>query len=249
MVEVSERKEKVSLQELEARPNFARPVLSLKQHLLDPKKSGIIAEFKKKSPSKGIINATAKPEEVTKGYELAGASACSVLTDVDFFGGSDEDLLAARAAINIPILRKDFIIDEYQIVEAKSLGADIILLIAANLEKDTVKRLAKFTKSLGMEVLLEVHNEEELKVVNDNIDVVGVNNRNLKDFKVDIQTSVDLATKIPSRFLKISESGISDVESIKMLKKHGYQGFLIGENFMKTEDPGGAMAEFVKGLK
>ncbi|HEY8401440.1 MAG TPA: indole-3-glycerol phosphate synthase TrpC [Cytophagaceae bacterium] len=248
--EVEERKQQKSIKELEASPNFGSASLSLKKFLTDPGKTGIIAEFKKKSPSKGIINDKVTVEEVVTGYEAAGASACSVLTDIEFFGGKDEDLERARKAVNIPLLRKDFIIDEYQIVEAKALGANIILLIAAALEKKTLKKLAEFAKSLGMEVLLEVHNEEELKEsVNQYVDVVGVNNRNLKNFEVDIKTSLDLVNKIPSQFLKISESGISDPASIRELRKAGFHGFLIGENFMKTENPGLAMKEFVQKIK
>jgi len=249
-IEVAERKSKHSVKELEASPFFTKTNLSLKKFLLDPERTGIIAEFKKKSPSKGIINANALPEVVTKQYEEAGASAVSVLTDSDFFGGSDEDLAKARKAINIPILRKDFIIDEYQIVEAKALGANVILLIAACLKTAEVKRFSEFTHSLGMEVLLEVHNEEELfENLYPSIDVVGVNNRNLKDFSVSIDTSIKLAELIPAHYLKISESGISDVAAIAKLRDQGFNGFLIGENFMRTEHPGEAMKKFVKEMK
>ncbi len=249
-VEVADRKSKRTLKELEASPLFSAANLSLKKFLLDPERTGIIAEFKKKSPSKGIINANALPEVVTKQYEEAGASAVSVLTDIDFFGGSDEDLARARKAINIPILRKDFIVDEYQIVEAKAMGANVILLIAACLPTEQVKQFSEFTHSLGMEVLLEVHNEEELFAnLYPSIDVVGVNNRNLKDFSVSIETSIRLAELIPAHYLKISESGISDVASITKLRDQGFNGFLIGENFMRTADPGEAMKKFVKEIK
>jgi indole-3-glycerol phosphate synthase len=245
--EVAERKKIMSVKELESSLLFSAPNISLKKFLLDSSKSGIIAEHKRKSPSKGIINDKLSVEEVVKGYEAAGASAVSVLTDGPSFGGSDEDLLRARKVIGLPILRKDFIVDEFQIVEAKSIGANIILLIAACLNPKEIERLAKFTRSLGMEVLLEVHNEAEL-IPNcfDSIDCIGVNNRNLKDFTVSVDLSRELATKIPDHCLKISESGIDAPETIADLKKYGYKGFLIGENFMKTSDPGASMKEFVE---
>ena len=228
-VEVAEAKAKLSFKDLEKQINPAAVNLSLKQHLMALNKSGIIAEFKKGSPSKGIINNTVKPEIVTKGYELAGASACSVLTDKDFFFGSEEDLKAARAAINIPILRKDFMIDEYQILEAKAWGANIILLIAACLTPAEVKQLATFAHSLDLEVLLEVHNQEELlSNLIDPVDVIGVNNRNLNTFEVSIDTSLQLAELIPTRYLKISESGLDAPEDMVTLGKAGYKGFLMG---------------------
>ncbi len=248
--EVAARKAQKSVRELEASPLFLTPNLSLRKHLLDESKSGIIAEHKRKSPSKGIINDRLTVDEVVKGYEQAGASAVSVLTDTPSFGGSDEDLLRARAAIGIPILRKDFIVDEYQILEARSIGANIILLIAACLPPAEIKSLAAFTKSLGMEVLLEVHDEEELNAnCFDSIDCVGVNNRNLKDFTVSVDLSRILAPKIPDQYLKISESGIDAPETILDLQSYGYKGFLIGENFMKTENPGASMNAFVEKLK
>jgi indole-3-glycerol phosphate synthase len=245
-VEVAERKRMKSVKDLESSVLFSAPNISLRKFLLDEAKSGIIAEHKRKSPSKGIINDRLTVEEIVKGYQAAGASAVSVLTDKPSFGGTDEDLLKARAAITIPILRKDFIVDEFQILEARSIGANIILLIAACLSSKEIERLANFTKSLGMEVLLEVHSEEEL-IPNcfDSIDCVGVNNRNLKDFTVSVELSKTLASKIPARYLKISESGIEAPETIIELQKHGYKGFLIGENFMKTNNPGAAMTEFV----
>jgi indole-3-glycerol phosphate synthase len=245
-VEVAEAKTKLSYEDLEKMIEPARQTISLKQHLLALNKTGIIAEFKKGSPSKGIINDKVKPEIVTQGYEAAGASACSVLTDKDFFFGAEADLKAARKAINIPILRKDFMVDEYQILEAKVWGADVILLIAACLTAEEVKRLATFAHSLGLEVLLEVHNKEELLAnLIDEVDVIGVNNRNLKTFEVSIQTSIDLAELIPSRYVKISESGLDSPEDLIKLGKSGFKGFLMGERFMKEADPGKAMAEFV----
>jgi len=246
--EVRSRKSAVGIAALEKRKLFSRPVLSLKKSLLDKSKTGIIAEFKRKSPSKGIINDKADVAEVTKGFADNGASCLSVLTDEFFFGGNDEDLIKARPN-EIPILRKDFIIDEYQIVEAKSLGADIILLIAACLSPAAVKKLAAFARGLGLEVLLELHGEEELEHVCDEMAVIGVNNRNLKTFDVDIERSLRMAEKIPLSKLKVAESGISSIENILLFKRHGFQGFLIGENFMKAPDPTIAFAEFVKQLK
>ena len=247
--EVASAKAKTSVKELEQALYFRRETYSLKDFLLDPSKTGIIAEFKRKSPSKGIINNQVSVEEVTIGYAAAGASALSVLTDRDFFMGHDDDLLAARKVNEIPVLRKDFMIDEYQIIEAKALGADIVLLIAACLTPQEILNFAKLAKSLGLSTLLEVHSQEELDgTLNPFLDVIGVNNRNLKDFTVSIDTSLALAKTIPPDFLKISESAISNPETIKLLKTVGFNGFLIGENFMKTQNPGQAMRDFVKEL-
>ncbi len=248
--EVEKAKSQTSYTELEESDFFHRECYSFKDFLLDPHRTGIIAEFKRKSPSKGIINDKVTVKKVTNGYAAAAASALSVLTDRDFFMGKKADLVAARKANTIPVLRKDFMIDEYQVIEAKSLGADIILLIAAILTPEEIQKLASLAKSLGLNVLLEVHNLEELeRSINPNLDAIGVNNRNLADFTVSVQTSYDLAPHIPAAFLKISESAISNPETIKQLKQAGFNGFLIGENFMKQEDPGLAMKEFVKGLR
>lgn len=248
--EVEQRKRMTPVSTLEKSPYFESAPLSMKKFLTSPDRTGIIAEFKRRSPSKGVINANARVEEVTQTYDQGGASAISVLTDIDFFGGADEDLLHAREVVNCPLLRKEFIIDEYQILEARSLGANIILLIAAVLKPEELKRLAEFTKSLQMEVLLEVHDEFELlDNCCDPVDAVGVNNRNLKDFSVTIETSVKLSEIIPKKYLKVSESGIHDAETILRLKEHGFDGFLIGENFMKQADPGKAFMEFSDRLK
>jgi indole-3-glycerol phosphate synthase len=246
--EVAERKAKVSVRELEMKGFYAKNTNSLKTSLLNPASTGIIAEFKRKSPSKGVINGLVTPADVTKQYVAAGAACLSVLTDFEFFGGSDQDFLDARIANpTIPMLRKDFMIDEYQIIEAKSLGADVILLIAANLSPARILTLGKLVKSLGMETLLEVHDEEELnRSVCQYIDVVGVNNRNLKNFSEEnVNASLALADKIPKEFIKISESCISKPGIIKELKTVGYRGFLIGETFMKTENPGETLANFI----
>lgn len=247
--EVAAAKSKVSVSQLEAAKFFKRDTYSFREFLLAPDRTGIIAEFKRKSPSKGIINDKVSVKEVTNAYAAAGASALSVLTDKDFFMGAQPDLIEARNANTIPVLRKDFMIDEYQVIEAKSLGADIILLIAAILTPAEIQTLASLAKSLGLNVLLEVHNLEELqRSINPNLDAIGVNNRNLADFTVSVDTSFQLAEHIPAEFLKISESAISNTETIKSLKQAGFNGFLIGENFMKEADPGAAIREFVKGL-
>ncbi|HRP57986.1 indole-3-glycerol phosphate synthase TrpC [Agriterribacter sp.] len=247
-VEVAQRKQQTPAAVLEQAEWFSKTPLSLRRFLLDESKTGIIAEFKRKSPSKGWINADADPAVVTTAYTQHGASGLSVLTDESFFGGSLDDLKKARIS-NIPVLRKDFIIDAYQVVEAKAVGADVILLIAANLTPAQVKTLASTAKNLGLEVLLEIHSKEELEHICDEVDIVGVNNRNLKTFEVSIETSVYLGNLIPADKIKISESGISDVKTIKELKEHDYKGFLIGENFMKAPDPAIAFAAFVEQLK
>ncbi|GAC1486166.1 MAG: indole-3-glycerol phosphate synthase TrpC [Flavisolibacter sp.] len=216
--------------------------------MLDKDKTGIIAEFKRKSPSKGIINENADLLKVTSAYKQMGASGISVLTDESFFGGSLKDLALAVSS-DLPVLRKDFIVDSYQLVEAKAYGASVILLIAACLTTEKVKELAIFAKDLGLEVLLEIHNEAELDHICEAVDLVGVNNRDLKTFKVDINISLDLIKKIPVSKIAITESGISGVDKILILKKAGYTGFLIGENFMKHADPAIAFADFVQELK
>lgn len=247
-IEVEENRMRVPVKDLERSPLFKRDVLSMKKTLTDAGSTGIIAEFKRQSPSKGLINGTADVSKVTSAYALHGAAALSVLTDNKFFGGSNADISSARMN-NIPILRKDFIIDEYQLTEARSIGADVILLIAACLSVSEVKRLASFAKELQLEVLLEIHNEEELGHICDECDIVGVNNRDLKDFTVDIERSIELSGKIPSRKLKISESGITGAATIHKLRSSGFKGFLIGENFMKQDDPAVAFASFINQLK
>lgn len=247
--EVATAKKKTSYTQLEEADPFSRETYSFRDFLLAPDRTGIIAEFKRKSPSKGIINDKVKVATVTNAYAEAGASALSVLTDRQFFMGKKADLVKARQVNTIPVLRKDFMIDEYQVIEAKALGADIILLIAAILTPAEIQSLASLAKSIGLNVLLEVHNMEELqRSINPNLDAIGVNNRNLADFTVSVDTSFQLGEHIPPEFLKISESAISNTDVIKDLKKAGFNGFLIGENFMKQADPGTAMREFVKGL-
>ncbi|MEJ2005347.1 MAG: indole-3-glycerol phosphate synthase TrpC [Cyclobacteriaceae bacterium] len=248
--EVQERKSLYSTKLLEQSIYFESRTVSLKQYLLREDKSGIIAEIKRKSPSKGTLNKNVSVEKISIGYMQAGASALSVLTDSSFFGGSSEDLKTARKYNFCPILRKDFIIDPYQIVEAKSIGADAILLIAAALEENSIRELAAFAKSLGMETLLEVHNEPELqKGLNEHIDLVGVNNRDLSTFEVSLNTSRKLAEQIPAEFVKVSESGITGPEDVISLREHGFQGFLIGERFMTHGRPEKACAEFIEDLR
>lgn len=247
--DVKERQSVVPERALEHRTHFSRPVLSLTDYVRRRDKSGIIAEFKRQSPSKGVINGSASLERITRGYVNAGASALSVLTDQQFFGGSDEDLLLARKYNECPILRKDFTIDKYQILEAKSLGADAILLIAAVLTPAESKAFTAFAHGLGLEVLLEVHNEEELmQNLNAGADLIGVNNRDLKTFTVSTEVSKRLAALIPSGVVKVSESGISSPETILDLKNYGFEGFLIGENFMKHTHPEAAAMEFMQRL-
>ena len=247
-IEVSRKKTTISVDDMQLSEFFRRDTFSLKQFLLDESKTGIIAEFKRKSPSKGIINDRSDVVEVTKAYTANGASCLSVLTDEIFFGGTTEDLKRARMN-NIPILRKDFIIDEYQIIEARAIGADVILLIAACLSPERVKELALYAKTLQLEVLLEIHNEEELQHISDATEIIGINNRDLKTFTVDINRSIELGKKIPAGKLKIAESGINNIETICTFKNAGFHGFLIGENFMKEADPTIAFADFVKQLK
>ena len=247
--EVAHRKSLFPTSYWEASPLFDRSTTSLANKLRN-QTMGIIAEHKRRSPSKQNINSSLTVSDVAQGYEKAGASGMSVLTDGKYFGGSLEDLVQARSVTHFPLLRKEFIIDEYQLIEAKAHGADVILLIAALLTTQEIKQLSTCAKSLGLEVLLEVHNEAELKKsLMPTLDLLGVNNRNLKTFEVSLETSKNLADKIPNDFVKVSESGISKVQSIQELVHHGYQGFLIGEQFMKSENPGETAQAFIKQLE
>ncbi|MFW6289700.1 MAG: indole-3-glycerol phosphate synthase TrpC [Mariniphaga sp.] len=249
-LEVKNQKKVLPEVQLKSYPGYKRECNSLKLALSIPDTTGIIAEFKQKSPSKGEINFAAKVEEVTREYAEAGAAGLSVLTDYEYFGGTLANLAKAREANpKVPILRKDFIIDPWQITEAKAFGADVILLIAACLEKKQAEMLAKHANAVGMEVLMEVHHAEELKKVNDFVDMVGINNRDLKTFKVDVETSVLLGRLIPGRYVKISESGISDAATIRYLKENDFSGFLIGEAFMKSGNPGEACRRLISELK
>lgn len=207
--------------------------------------SGIIAEFKRRSPSKGWIKENAQADIIPPAYEAAGASALSILTDEKFFGGNLKDIRTVRSKVQLPILRKDFIIDEYQLYQARIVGADAILLIAAALRKEQCRMLAAKAHELGLEVLLEIHNEQELEYIEDNIDMVGVNNRNLGTFHTDVENSFRLAEKLPKEILLVSESGISSPQTVRQLRAAGFRGFLIGENFMKAPQPGDALKEFI----
>lgn len=240
--EIAVSKAKTSIDHLKNSDFFGRKSFSLKESVKT--KSGIIAEFKRKSPSKGIINDQVQPLEVASAYENFGASGISILTDLDFFGGSFNDILSVRDHINIPILRKDFMVDEYQFYEAKSIGADAVLLIAACLSPNQVQEFTDLAHQLNLEVLLEIHTEEELEHFNSKIDLVGINNRNLKDFKVDLQHSVRLKDQLPKNVLSVAESGIYNREDFTYLKEKGFDGFLMGEYFMRNENPAKAFEDF-----
>ncbi|MGB3606372.1 indole-3-glycerol phosphate synthase TrpC [Psychroserpens sp.] len=247
-IEVNLRKQLIPVKQLEASILFERETESLAK-ILKGSKTGIIAEHKRRSPSKQVINHDLNMFDVAKGYEDAGVCGMSILTDAKYFGGSLDDLLIARSCCKLPLLRKEFIIDEYQIIEAKAHGADVILLIAAILTRAEIKQFSELAKQLNLDVLLEVHNEDELhKSIMPSIDMLGVNNRNLKTFEVSLETSKQLSVQIPNEFVKISESGISSIEAIKTLKTFGYQGFLIGETFMKTNDAGESAKQFIEDL-
>lgn len=248
--EVEERRSLFPVKLLERSLFFAGQPVSLKKYVTRPDKSGIIAEIKRKSPSKGMINPYVSIERTSIGYMQAGASALSILTDKEFFGGSNEDLSTARKFNFCPILRKEFIIDEYQVVEAKSIGADAILLIAAILEPGPLKSLANLACSLGMETLIEVHDHAELEnAMAAEPALIGVNNRNLKTFEVNLERSVQLALHIDDRFVKVAESGIESPDVIVELRKHGYQGFLIGQTFMQHSRPEEAARSFIRELR
>lgn len=248
--EVKLQKELISLKLLERSIYYDTAVVSMKQYLQRTDKEGIIAEIKRSSPSTGAFKTTLDLEKLSIGYMQAGATALSVLTDQHYFNGCNEDLSTARKFNYCPILRKDFMIDKYQIAEAKSIGADCILLIAACLTPKKTNTLASYAKSLGLEVLLEVHNKAEIEsYLNPYLDIIGVNNRNLKDFTTDIQTSIELASYIPDEFVKISESGLYKASQLIELRKYGYQGFLIGGHFMKNSRPAKACNDLIVELQ
>lgn len=247
-VTVAARKHSRPVAELEAMPMFGRVPVNIGNRLRSGIGNGIIAEFKRQSPSKGVINDRVDPAEVASAYAAHGASAISVLTDEPFFDGSLDDLLRVRDAVDIPLLRKDFIVDPYQLVEAKAHGADIILLIAACLSPADVRSLASAARDLGLEVLLELHDEEELSHLCPEVQLVGINNRSLKSFDVDLQRSMDMAAKIPDSFLKVAESGIDSPEQVKRFRDAGFSAFLMGEHFMKQENPGEAFRQFASTL-
>ncbi len=246
---LEQRKRQMPVSELQKSKFYNRQCFSLSKALNQPDNSGIIAEFKRRSPSKPEINLTADPKTVATGYQRAGASAISVLTDNHFFGGKNIDIEQIRDFIHIPILRKDFIVDTYQVHEAKGIGADAILLIAEVLSKDEVLKLAGLANELGLEVLLEIHSASQLEKFNEYVNVLGVNNRNLETFEVSIEHSINMANMLPETVIKISESGIRSPEDIKGLKSYGFQGFLIGESFMKVANPGEACRRFIEQIR
>lgn len=241
---LEEQKKIVGMEQLVESAQENIPRLSMREALLSSP-TGIIAEFKRKSPSKGWIKAQALAEEIVPAYERNGAAALSILTDEPFFGGSLKDIRTARPLVDIPILRKDFIIDEYQLYQAKVVEANAVLLIAAALTPERCEELAACAHELGLETLLEIHSEKELAYVGENIDMVGVNNRNLGTFHTDVENSFRLISQLPKDTVLVSESGISSPDTMKRLHDAGFKGFLIGENFMKTDDPGKALKEFI----
>lgn len=254
--EVARQKEAIELRTLLSMgsEHLDRVPVSMKKSLAGSS-SGIIAEFKRRSPSKGWLHPGAKVEDIVPAYEKGGASACSILTDGDFFGGSLGDLKRARKQVTIPLLRKDFIIDPYQLYQARVMGADAILLIAACLTVEECRELAEVAHSLQLETLLEIHSEEELAFLNPDIDMLGVNNRNLGTFHTDIENSFRLIERMKEVTttdglspLMVSESGISDTAVVRRLRESEFRGFLIGENFMKTDNPGESLAHFISQL-
>ena len=246
--EVDLQKQAISIEQLQEGISETPVSRSMKQALVSSS-SGIIAEFKRRSPSKGWIKEEACPEEIVPSYAAAGASALSILTDEKFFGGSLKDIRTARPLVEIPILRKDFIIDEYQLYQAKIVGADAVLLIAAALTPDKCNELTEKAHELGLEVLLEIHSSEELAYINKEIDMVGINNRNLGTFFTDVENSFRLAGQLPQDAVLVSESGISDPEIVKRLRTTGFKGFLIGETFMRTKLPGETLQNFLQAMQ
>jgi len=247
-IEVKERQELYPIELLKKTKFFPSKTVSLSAYLQREDKSGIIAEFKKQSPSAGVLNKYLSVEKTSIGYMQAGASALSILTDSKFFGGSSEDLTTARKYNFCPILRKDFIINEYQLIESKSIGADAILLIAAVLSKEEIIDLTDKAHALGLEVLLELHSEDEISKLYEKVDVVGINNRDLNTMKIDINQSIIMSNLIPKQMVKISESGIENIDAILKLKTYGYKGFLIGSHFMRQPHPHLACKDFIQEL-
>lgn len=246
--EVDRRKRKTDLQALYRQAETPRATRHSLQEALRSSSTGIISEFKRRSPSKGWINREADVQSVVRAYQQAGATALSVLTDTPYFGGTDDDLRAARQACSLPILRKDFTIDEFQLVESRALGADAVLLIAAALTREQCRRFAEIAHQLELEVLLEIHDQSELDYYSEYVDVLGVNNRNLGSFHTDVANSFRLIEQMPQEATPISESGISNPDTVKELRTIGFKGFLIGENFMKTEAPGDSLKSFINAL-
>ncbi|MCI1246596.1 MAG: indole-3-glycerol phosphate synthase TrpC [Prevotella sp.] len=230
------------MQDLE---KFASPVCSMRKALM-ASDTGIISEFKRKSPSKGWIHRDAKPSEVTIAYQENGAAALSILTDMKYFGGDDEFIRQARAVgVTIPILYKNFIIDEYQLFQARLCGASAVLLIAADLTKEECRSLLHKAHELGLEVLLEMHQERDFDYVDLEPDMYGINNRHLGTFHTNVKSSIKLVSRLPEQVCKVSESGIHDAKTVERLRQVGFNGFLMGEYFMKEAEPGKALADFI----
>jgi indole-3-glycerol phosphate synthase len=246
--EISKRKSFTPVQRLEQSVHFDSPCVSLSKYIRRHDKVGVIAEIKRRSPSKGTINENISVEKLSIGYMQAGASALSVLTEEKHFGGSDQDLLTARKYNFCPILRKDFILDEYQIVESKALGADAILLIGELLTAKQIAEFASLATSLSLEVLLEIHSRNALPDSLENIAAIGVNHRNLETFEIDLEVGLEIIPDLPGDVVRIAESGINDLETALKLRSAGFDGFLIGEQFMRHANPELACADFVKGL-
>ena len=246
--EVDRRKRETDLQALYRQAETPRTTRHSLREALRSSSTGIISEFKRRSPSKGWINRDADVQSVVRAYQQAGATALSVLTDTPYFGGTDDDLRAARQACSLPILRKDFTIDEFQLVESRVLGADAVLLIAAALTREQCRRFAEIAHQLELEVLLEIHDQSELDYYSEYVDVLGVNNRNLGSFHTDVANSFRLIEQMPREATPISESGISNPDTVKELRTIGFKGFLIGENFMKTDAPGDSLKSFINAL-
>ena len=248
-IEINKLLSNSPISKLENSHLFSRKCISLKESIKN-NNSGIICEFKRRSPSNQNINYISSLSDVVSGYEKAGAAGLSILTNKEYFDGDPQDIIDIRDISNLPILRKEFIISEYQVIEAKSIGSDAILLIASILSEEEIIGYSSLAKSIGLEVLLEIHSEDELyKISGYDIDIVGVNNRNLDTLEIDLNNSIELYGKIPSKFVKISESGISEIESILKLKEVGYNGFLIGEKFMKTNNPMESAYDFIKKIE
>ncbi len=243
--EVNNTRKTISLEALSASPHYQRQCYKL-AHALGSEETHIIAEFKRKSPSKDLINVHDHSTSVALNYQKGGASAISVLTDKTFFGAQDNDFHQIRTLVDIPILRKEFIVDSYQIHESKSMGADLILLIAAILSKEEISKFTEIAHSLDLEIICEIHDPEELKKINNEIDIIGVNNRNLKTFDVNYEHSINIRQSLPKDRVCISESGISNPEVVKKLKAANFDGFLIGEHFMKSSKPEKALSQFIK---
>ena len=248
-LQVERDRTRVPIADLEQLPHFNRRRVSLRGRLRAADSTGIIAEFKRYSPSKQWIHRGARVDDVVPSYEQHGAAGVSILTDEPYFRGANADLTTARTLVELPLLRKEFIIDEYQIIEAAAIGADAVLLISECLTRTEVRRFAALAKSLGLEVLLELHGREQLEKYTDDVDLIGVNNRDLNTFRVDYDRSIALLDELPTGAVRIAESGLSDPATVRRLRAAGFEGFLMGEHFMRHSHPGAALRNFVTALR